>query len=78
LILALALTAAGAAAAQTTEQQPKEARDHELACAAGTVGGAVVGAAVGSLFGGGVGKSLFEAAGAGLGIAGGRHLECRR
>ena len=81
ILLSAALAVAGAALphgamAQTTETQKKEERHHELACTAATVGGAVVGAAVGSLFGGGLGKALFEAGGAGLGVAEGRHLKC--
>lgn len=72
--VALALPQAAGAQTSTTTHESKH---HELGCTAGTVGGAVLGAAVGSLFGGGVGKALFEAGGAGLGIAEGRHLECK-
>jgi hypothetical protein len=81
-LLASVLAVAGAALPQgaraqtTTTETQKEERHHELGCTAATVGGAVLGAAVGSLFGGGVGKALFEAGGAGLGIAEGRHLKC--
>jgi hypothetical protein len=62
-ILAVVL-ATGTAHAQSTG----ESKDHEFACTAATVGGAVIGVAAGSLLGGGLGRTLFETAG---GVAGG-------
>lgn len=62
----------------TTASTPaaEKARDHEIACLAGTVGGALVGAAAGSLFGGGLGKDILMGAGGGVGAVEGRRLAC--
>ncbi|MFO1142759.1 MAG: hypothetical protein U1E59_10255 [Amaricoccus sp.] len=68
-----ALLAAGAASAQTKPAEPKQ---HEFACTAATVGGAVAGVALGSLLGGGLGRSMFEAAGAAMGGMAGHMLKC--
>lgn len=66
-----------AQSASTTAAPPQqETKKHELECTAATVGGAVIGVAVGSLLGGGLGKTMFEAGGAALGIDRGRHLKC--
>ncbi len=71
-----ATVSAQTATTTPTAQQQEEAKHHELACTAATVGGAVVGAAVGSLLGGGLGKTLFEVGGAALGLDRGRNLKC--
>ena len=53
-----------------------EHREHEFACTATTVGGAVAGVALGSLLGGGLGKTLFETAGGVMGGMAGHALKC--
>jgi len=59
------LTACGPA--PTPQQQA--ARQHEIACLSGTLGGALIGGAIGNQFGGGSGRDILTAAGA---VAGGR------
>jgi uncharacterized protein YcfJ len=81
IVLAAAMLAGSgalplAASAQTSTDSQQDTKRHEMECTAATVGGAVIGAAVGSVFGGGLGRTLFEAGGAGLGVAAGRHLKC--
>ncbi len=70
----MALVAAGAAQAETTGSNGS--REHEFACTAATVGGAVAGVALGSLLGGGLGRTLFETAGGVVGGMAGHALKC--
>ena len=74
LIAILAVGLSGCSPATTAEGQA--ARDHEMSCMAGSVGGALVGAAVGSLFGGGIGRTIMTSAGAGVGATEGQRLAC--
>lgn len=64
------------ACTQPRTPEERARRDHEVACMAGTVGGALVGAAVGSAFGGGVGRLILTGAGGGVGAVAGRRLIC--
>ncbi len=50
--------------------QGQARRQHEIACMAGTVGGALIGGAIGNQFGGGRGRTILTAGGA----AGGGYL----
>lgn len=65
-----------AACAQPKTAAERARQDHEIACMAGTVAGALVGAAVGSRFGGGVGQTILTGAGGGIGAVAGRRLAC--
>ncbi len=67
LIGTLALAACGAPTTPTQAQAQHDAR-----CAAGVLGGAALGGVVGNRFGGGKGKTLATAAGAGLGMYAGQ------
>lgn len=67
-----ALQACGPAA--TPEQQRQ--REHEISCLSGTIGGALIGGAIGNQFGGGAGKSILTAAGAGAGAVAGDRYAC--
>ncbi len=73
----LLAAAAGLALAGCTPGATPEQRDHELACAAGTVSGAVVGGVIGSFIGGGTGQIVATGAGAALGSYAGNRLACR-
>jgi uncharacterized protein YcfJ len=70
---ALALVA-GTVAAETSQQK----KDHEVACVAGTVTGALLGAAVGGLFGNGAGKDMMRAAGSATGALVGNNYACKK
>jgi uncharacterized protein YcfJ len=72
------LTGPGLAQTTSTAETQKEKKQHEIACGAGTVTGAVLGAAVGGIFGNGVGRTLMEVAGAGGGGFAGHRLGCRQ
>lgn len=72
LVCAGALQACGPAA--TPEQQ--RAREHEIACVAGSIGGALIGGAIGNQFGGGSGKDILTAAGASAGAVAGQSYSC--
>lgn len=63
----LFLAACGAPTTATQAQVQHDAR-----CAAGILGGAALGGVVGSRFGGGTGKTLATATGAGLGMYAGQ------
>ncbi|WP_170329814.1 glycine zipper 2TM domain-containing protein [Ruegeria arenilitoris] len=63
----LLLAACGAPTTPTQAQVQHDAR-----CAAGVLGGAALGGVVGNRFGGGTGKTLATAAGAGLGMYAGQ------
>ncbi|MGV6805004.1 MAG: glycine zipper 2TM domain-containing protein [Ruegeria sp.] len=60
--------------APTPQQQA--ARQHEIACLGGTLGGALIGGAIGNQFGGGSGKDILTAAGAVAGGYGGQRYSC--
>jgi uncharacterized protein YcfJ len=70
ILLAAALT--GVSACSTGNAQT----DHELACAGGMLGGAVLGGLVGNQFGGGSGQAAMTAVGAGAGAFAGNRLAC--
>ena len=65
-----AAIALAACASETPEQK------HELGCAAGTLGGAVLGGLAGSLIGGGTGQVIATTVGAGAGAFAGERLTC--
>ncbi len=67
LVGTLVLAACGAPTTATQAQVQHDAR-----CAAGVLGGAALGGVVGNRFGGGTGKTLATAAGAGLGMYAGQ------
>ena len=69
---AAALAACGPA--PTPQQQA--ARQHEIACLSGTLGGALIGGAIGNQFGGGSGKAILTAAGAAAGGFEGQRYAC--
>lgn len=66
------LQACGPAA--TPEQQAQ--REHEIACLSGSIGGALIGGAIGNQFGGGSGRDILTAAGAGAGAVAGNRYAC--
>jgi uncharacterized protein YcfJ len=70
--------AAGALAACGPAPTPQQqaARQHEIACLSGTLGGALIGGAIGNQFGGGSGKSILTAAGAAAGGFEGQRYAC--
>lgn len=72
LLAAGVLQACGPAA--TPEQQAQ--RQHEIACASGSIGGALIGGAIGNQFGGGSGKDILTASGAAAGALAGNSFAC--
>ena len=72
LCAALAVQACGPAA--TPEQQQQ--RQHNIACATGTIAGAIIGGAIGNEFGGGSGQDILRAGGAGAGAVAGQSFAC--
>ena len=62
------------APAATPEQQAQ--RQHNIACATGTVAGAVIGGAIGNQFGGGRGQDILTAGGAAAGALQGQAYAC--
>jgi len=77
LVLALAGGTIGlqaCAPAATPEQQA--ARQHNIACASGTIAGALIGGAIGNQFGGGSGQDILRAGGAGAGAVAGSSYAC--
>jgi uncharacterized protein YcfJ len=62
------------APAATPQQQAQ--RQHNIACAAGTIGGALIGGAIGNQFGGGRGQDILTAGGAGAGALAGQSYAC--
>ncbi len=76
--ITLALGAAGALAACGPAPTPQQqaARQHEIACMTGTLGGALIGGAIGSQFGGGSGQTILTAAGAAAGGFEGNRYAC--
>ncbi len=77
-IITLLLGSAGALAACGPAPTPQQqaARQHEIACLSGTLGGALIGGAIGNQFGGGSGKSILTAAGAAAGGIEGNRYAC--
>ncbi|WP_170743684.1 glycine zipper 2TM domain-containing protein [Ruegeria lacuscaerulensis] len=77
-VITLFLGAAGALAACGPAPTPQQqaARQHEIACLSGTLGGALIGGAIGNQFGGGSGKSILTAAGAAAGGIEGNRFAC--
>ena len=62
------------APASTPQQQAQ--RQHNIACTAGTIGGALIGGAIGNQFGGGSGRDIRTAGGAVAGGMSGRNYAC--
>ncbi len=77
-ILGVALIAAGALSAcgPAPTPQAQAARQHEIACLSGSLGGALIGGAIGNQFGGGSGQAILTAAGAGAGAVSGQRYAC--
>lgn len=75
--LALAAgTAALQACAPAATPQEQAARQHNIACASGTIAGALIGGAIGNEFGSGTGQDIFRAGGAGAGALAGSSYAC--
>lgn len=74
LVLGCAGALAACGPAPTPQQQA--ARQHEIACLSGTLGGALIGGAIGNQFGGGSGKTILTAAGAAAGGFEGQRYAC--
>ena len=64
-----------ACAPATTPQQQAQ-RQHNIACATGTIGGALIGGAIGNSFGGGSGRDILTAGGAAAGALSGQSYAC--
>lgn len=64
-----------ACAPATTPQQQAQ-RQHNIACATGTIGGALIGGAIGNQFGGGSGRDILTAGGGVAGALAGRSYAC--
>ncbi len=77
-LITLVLGSAGALAACGPAPTPQQqaARQHEIACLSGTLGGALIGGAIGNQFGGGSGKTILTAAGAAAGGFEGQRYAC--
>ncbi len=77
-LLTLFLGSAGALAACGPAPTPQQqaARQHEIACLSGTLGGALIGGVIGNQFGGGSGKTILTAAGAAAGGLSGERYAC--
>ncbi|CUH45074.1 hypothetical protein [Ruegeria atlantica] len=77
-VIAVILGAAGALAAcgPAPTPQQQQARQHEIACLGGTLGGALIGGAIANQFGGGSGKDILTAAGAVTGGVSGQRYAC--
>lgn len=73
-ILTTASLLAACGPAPTPQQQA--ARQHEIACLSGTLGGALIGGVIGNQFGGGSGKAILTAAGAAAGGLEGQRYAC--
>jgi uncharacterized protein YcfJ len=67
--------ALGACGPAPTPQQ-QAARQHEIACLSGTIGGALIGGVIGNQFGGGSGKTILTAARAAAGGVSGERYAC--
>ncbi len=77
-LLTLFLGSVGALAACGPAPTPQQqaARQHEIACLSGTLGGALIGGVIGNQFGGGSGKTILTAAGAAAGGLSGERYAC--
>ncbi|EEE36249.1 Rickettsia 17 kDa surface antigen family protein [Rhodobacteraceae bacterium KLH11] len=77
-LITLFLGGAGVLAACGPAPTPQQqaARQHEIACLSGTLGGALIGGALGNQFGGGSGKAILTAAGAAAGGVSGQRYAC--
>ncbi|RLJ99886.1 glycine zipper 2TM domain-containing protein [Ruegeria conchae] len=77
-LITLILGGAGALAACGPAPTPQQqaARQHEIACLSGTIGGALIGGVIGNQFGGGSGKTILTAAGAAAGGLSGERYAC--
>ncbi len=77
-LITLILGGAGALAACGPAPTPQQqaARQHEIACLSGTIGGALIGGVIGNQFGGGSGKAILTAAGAAAGGLSGERYAC--
>ncbi len=77
-IFTLMLGTAGALAACGPAPTPQQqaARQHEIACLSGTLGGALIGGVIGNQFGGGSGKAILTGAGAAAGAVEGNRFAC--
>jgi len=64
----------GCSPAATPQQQ--EQRQHNIACATGTIGGALIGGVIGNQFGGGAGRTILTAGGAAAGGLIGENYAC--
>ncbi|MEP1199984.1 glycine zipper 2TM domain-containing protein [Tateyamaria sp.] len=73
-VLCCAVILQACAPAATPQQQAQ--RQHNIACATGTIGGALIGGAIGNQFGGGTGRDIFTASGAGAGALAGQAYAC--
>lgn len=74
--LALGMTVALAACGPAPTPQQQAARQHEIACLSGTLGGALIGGVIGNQFGGGSGKAILTGAGAATGAVQGNRYAC--
>ena len=74
IVAIAALALVQACTAQTQEEQ--DVINRQVACAGGTVMGALIGGAVGNQFGGGTGNDLLTAGGAAAGAVAGGSVAC--
>ena len=77
-VFTLLLGTAGALAACGPAPTPQQqaARQHEIACLSGSLGGALIGGAIGNQFGGGSGQDILTAGGAAAGAVSGSRYAC--
>ncbi|WP_170425831.1 glycine zipper 2TM domain-containing protein [Ruegeria arenilitoris] len=77
-VITILLGASGAIAACGPAPTPQQqaARQHEIACLSGTLGGALIGGVIGNQFGGGSGRDILTAGGAVAGGAAGQRYAC--
>ncbi|MGI9368202.1 MAG: glycine zipper 2TM domain-containing protein [Ruegeria sp.] len=77
-LIGFVLISAGlvAACGPAPTPQAQAARQHEIACLSGTLGGALIGGVIGNQFGGGSGQDILTAAGAVAGGASGQRYAC--
>ncbi len=76
IVYSIGAAGALAACAPAPTPQQQAARQHEIACLSGTLGGALIGGVIGNQFGGGSGRDILTAAGAVAGGAGGQRYAC--
>ena len=75
LLLFSALVAVQACGPAATPEQQAQ-RQHNIACATGTIAGAMIGGAIGNEFGSGSGQDILRAGGAGAGAVAGQSFAC--